>query len=111
MILKSKTLIKILSFNFARAMALFPIILIRDEDLRYDKCLVNHEKIHLRQQLELLIVFFYVWYGLEYLYRRLKFKNHREAYYNISFEKEAYANEHDLEYLKNRKMYSFFKYM
>lgn len=111
MIIKSKTLINILSFKFARAMALFPIILIRDEDLRFDKCLVNHEKIHLRQQLELLIVFFYIWYGLEYLYKRIQYKTHRNAYYNISFEKEAYANEENLDYLKNRKFYSFLKYL
>ena len=29
---------------------------------------------------------------------------------NISFEQEAYMNETNLEYLKERKMYSFLKY-
>jgi hypothetical protein len=31
-----------------------------------DKVFVNHEKIHLRQQLELLVLPFYVWYIIEF---------------------------------------------
>lgn len=111
MILKSKTLINILSFKFAKAMAVFPFILIKEEGLRFDKRLVNHERVHLRQQLELLVIFFYILYFTEYLYRRLQYKSHREAYYNISFEKEAYAHEANFEYLKSRKPYSFLKYI
>ena len=58
-----------------------------------------------------ILEFFYLWYFLEYLYRRIKYKTHSEAYYHISFEKEAYANETNFEYLKNRKFYSFLKYL
>lgn len=36
--------------------------------------------------------------------------NSRTAYYNISFEKEAYEHEKDVEYLKRRKFWGFIKY-
>ena len=29
----------------------------------------NHEKIHLKQQKEMLVIPFFIWYGLEYLVR------------------------------------------
>lgn len=90
------------------AMAIFPFIFFRKKEYINLKRL-NHEKIHLRQQLELLIIPFYIWYGLEFLVKWIKLKDSKKAYYNISFEKEAYKNEHNLNYLKNRKFYSFLK--
>ncbi len=72
---------------------------------------MNHERIHLRQQIELLVVPFYVWYGLEFLLRLLQYRNRRKAYYNISFEREAYGNEKDLNYLKQRSFWNFLKYL
>ncbi|MDD1540284.1 hypothetical protein FO702_12380, partial [Riemerella anatipestifer] len=51
---------------------------------------------------------FFVWYGLNYLWNLIKYKNHREAYRNIIFEQEAYENQQDLEYLKNRKLWQTF---
>ena len=92
-------------------MALFPFILVRDEQLKNDKVIINHEKIHLRQQLELLLVFFYLWYLFEYLILFIKYKNKRKAYENISFEKEAYTNEANMRYLTNRKFWSFLDYI
>ncbi|MEX0995648.1 MAG: hypothetical protein WDZ45_01210 [Flavobacteriaceae bacterium] len=72
---------------------------------------MNHERIHLRQQLELLILPFYLWYGLEFLLRLLYFRNRYKAYRNISFEREAYSNEADLYYLKRRKFWAFIGYL
>ena len=88
---------------------LFPFIILREKELRQKKTLVNHEKIHIRQQLELLIIFFYIWYVIEYFYWYFKLKNKHLAYRNISFEREAYAMEEDLNYLENRKIWSFWK--
>lgn len=90
--------------------AIFPFIILCRKDLKLDRTLINHEKIHIRQQLELLILFFYLWYSAEYCFWYLKLKNKNLAYKNISFEKEAYAKEEDLKYLKNRKLWSFWKY-
>lgn len=93
------------------AMALFPFILVRDKELRLDKRLINHEKIHLRQQLELLVFPFYLWYLVEYFIRLIQYKNAHQAYINISFEREAYENDEDLSYLKNRKWFGFLRYV
>jgi hypothetical protein len=72
--------------------------------------LVNHEKIHLAQQLELGIIFFYLIYFGEYLFYRIKGLNKHLAYQSISFEKEAYANECNTDYLKSRELFDFRKY-
>lgn len=92
-------------------MALFPFILIRVEGYKNDKQLINHEKIHLWQQLELLVVPFYILYILNYALNLLRYKNHDDAYRNILFEREAYANDADLDYLKNRKIFSWLRFL
>ena len=96
-------------FLWVEGMALFPFVLFRTgsptERLR------NHEAIHLRQQLELGIVLFYVWYILEYLYRRIQYPNHYAAYRAISFEQEAFLHEADVDYLNHRKFWAFRLYV
>lgn len=69
--------------------------------------MINHETIHTRQQAELLYVFFYLVYAVEWLYRltRCGFNGHR-AYLAISFEREAYAHGYDLDYLSRRRHYA-----
>lgn len=69
--------------------------------------LINHERIHTRQQTELLFVFFYIIYVIEWFYRLLQhgFNGHR-SYLAISFEREAYAHGNDLDYLKHRRHYA-----
>ena len=72
---------------------------------------MRHEKIHLRQQLELLIMPFYVWYVLEYgWFRFLKKYTHTQAYYALRFEREAYAHDDDPAYLPNRPFWNFRRY-
>jgi hypothetical protein len=90
---------------------LYPFVFLRNKTLKYNAVLLNHERIHLKQQLELLIFPFYIWYGLEFLCRFIQYKNWQMAYRNISFEKEAYLNEKNLQYLKRRKFWQFLKYL
>lgn len=71
---------------------------------------LNHEKIHTAQIRELLYIPFYIFYVAEWLIRTIQFRNSFEGYKHISFEREAYENDHDLSYLKRRKMFSFRKY-
>ena len=52
---------------------------------------------------------FYLWYIIEYLIRLIIYRNTKLAYRNISFEREAYQNQYNLDYLSNRKHYSWFK--
>jgi hypothetical protein len=96
--------------GFASAMALYPFVLIKESQMKDDPFLINHEKIHLKQQAELAVIPFYLLYLGEYYYARLfKKMSHYDAYMNISFEKEAYENDHNLEYLKNRKWWGMYR--
>jgi len=61
--------------------------------------------------MELLSVLFYLWYGVEYLFRLIQYKNQYVAYQNISFEREAYANEKDLQYIQRRSFWKFLRYL
>lgn len=72
---------------------------------------INHETIHSKQIFECLIIFFYLWYVIEYIIRLFQYQNAHTAYRNISFEREAYSNENDFNYLDNRKLFSFFHYL
>lgn len=94
-----------------RGMAIYPFIFLKDKSLKENPVIINHEKIHLRQQLEMLVLPFYIWYLLEFLIRLIQYKNANAAYLNICFEKEAYANEGDSDYLKNRKFWAFLKFL
>lgn len=95
----------------ANAMALFPFILFKDAKKKEDLTLINHEKIHFYQQLELLILPFYLLYFLNYCINVFFYKKHSKAYFNICFEKEAYANDHNHDYISNRKLYSWLNYI
>lgn len=92
-------------------LTIFPFVLLKNDELKTDYVLINHEKIHLRQQLELLILPFYVFYLLEFIVRLIQFRNWQLAYRNISFERESYGNEIDLDYLKTRKFWQFLNYL
>ena len=70
--------------------------------------LINHERIHTAQQRELLFVFFYIIYIIEWLVRLPMRGN---AYRNISFEREAYSNQRNLGYLKSRQLFAWRHYL
>lgn len=72
---------------------------------------INHESIHTAQMKEMLWIFFYLWYIIEYLIVRLFHRKQIDSYADVSFEEEAYAHEKDLNYLKTRKHYSWIKYL
>ena len=89
----------------------FPFIVFRTRFYRDNMVTVNHEKIHIRQQLELLILPFYVLYFIDFIVKYVKFRDKHLAYKNIVFEKEAYENERNLRYLENRKWFEFRRYL
>lgn len=93
-----------------RAITLFPFVIIRSKEALLDPYLLNHERIHIHQQRELLVVFFYIWYILEFLIRWLQLRDRKAAYRALSFEREAYTNENDPHYFKRRSLYSFLSY-
>ena len=69
--------------------------------------LMNHERIHSAQQREMLFVFFFIAYFFEWMIRLPMRGN---AYRNISFEREAYANQRNMNYLKTRPLYAWRRY-
>ena len=91
------------------AIALFPVAFVRNLKLKEDKRLIVHEKIHHKQQLELLVIPFYVLYVLEYVVLRLRRNNHDEAYRKISFEREAYKHDSDSDYIEKRPLFAMWR--
>jgi len=71
----------------------------------------NHETIHYRQQLEMLFVFQWVLYGLFHIVGLVRYRNGQDAYYENPFEREAYNNDTNLDYLDSRKPYAWIKYV
>jgi hypothetical protein len=93
------------------SLTLFPFIFLKSIAQKENKVLLNHEKIHLQQQKEMLVLFFYLWYTVEFLVRFVKTKNKNKAYRGISFEQEAYAHETDMLYIEKRPKWAFLKYL
>lgn len=93
----------------ATGMAIFPFILLKSKHLKTDLEIINHEKIHLRQQLELLILPFYFLYLVNYLINLIIYKKHDLAYRKIIFEQEAYQHESDLKYLQKNSWFGWIR--
>lgn len=100
-----------LPFLPAAGMAIFPFVLIKFAALKKDKQIINHELIHLRQQIELLVLPFFIIYLFNYLINLIRYRNHDLAYRNIVFEREAYQNDSNHLYLKNRKFSAWISYI
>ena len=97
----------LIPFKGYKAINLFGIVFVRKEAVLTGKDF-NHEAIHTAQMKEMLYLFFYVWYVVEWIVRLFGSGN---AYRNISFEQEAYDNDDDLQYLSSRKHYCWTKYL
>jgi hypothetical protein len=99
---------KILPPKGYSAITLYPFIVIRgskDEAVEYLKTArgrrtLNHERLHELQVLDIGIIKFYVLYVYYYIVLRFKGFNSQSAYYNIPFEREAYANDENFYFCK-----------
>jgi len=123
----------IIPFPGFKAINLFGFVFARKGSVIDEKTL-NHEAIHTAQIRELTFVSliigqffawetaagviinlvvmfcpFYLLYLLEWVIKLFFYKS--KAYRNLSFEREAYQNEHDLSYLKTRKWFGFLRYL
>ena len=91
-----------------RAITIYPFIIYRDEP---DEVSLNHERIHIMQQRELFLIGFYVLYAWYWLVNRVKYYDlGPDAYYNLPFEREAYQNDENLNYLVSRPSYAWRDY-
>lgn len=100
----------IIPFRGFAAINLFGVLFVRKGSAVTPR-LLNHEAIHTAQMREWLYVMFYMLYVLEWLVRLVQYRNCKEAYRNISFEREAYACQYDMKYLRTRKHYATLKYI
>lgn len=106
---------KIIPFKGFLAINLFGVLFVREE-YRYmfehpteqTERVINHESIHTAQMKEMLYIFFYIWYLIEWLIKCI-LPPMSTAYRDISFEQEAYMNEANLSYLETRKHYAWLK--
>lgn len=113
----------VIPFKGFLAVNLFGVVSARKEPWRkletWDRLrVINHESIHTAQMDDFALFLkwcpplqrivggfvFYILYFLEWVYRLIF--HTRTAYSGISFEKEAYAWETDMTYLKNRKHFA-----
>lgn len=100
----------IIPFKGFIAINLFGVVFARKEYKPISDWTINHESIHTAQMKELLYIGFYIWYLIEWIYQLIiHIKTSEYSYYEIRFEKEAYQNEHNLNYLKTRKHYNWIK--
>ena len=76
--------------------------------VKLTKEIINHERIHTRQMLEMLILPFYLWYLIEWL---IRLPMEGRAYLNLSFEREAYQNMSNLDYLSHRRPFALLLYL
>tara|TARA_A100001515_G_scaffold88659_2_gene70464 strand:- start:604 stop:948 length:345 start_codon:yes stop_codon:yes gene_type:complete len=108
-VVKNSKLVKLLRYFRPKlgGITLFPFIFLKDEG---DDRLINHESIHIAQYRELFVIGFYLLYIWDFITGFVKFKNYDEAYYSIRFEKEAYNNDHNLDYLNDREKFAWRKY-
>ena len=100
---------KIIPFGSYTTINLFGILFTKSDYL--SPITINHERIHTKQMLELLIVGYYLWYIIEYIIVRFCHKKQNAAYHDISFEEEAHNNDTNLHYLDNRKHFAWWKYV
>ena len=74
------------------------------------RTMINHERIHICQANEMLVVFFYLLWVWEFLVGVCRYGNAEEAYVHISLEAEAHANEHDMQYCCERRFWGWTRY-
>ena len=86
-----------LFFKGFRGITLAPIGIFVHPDAVENKQTINHEKIHWAQQMEWLIIPFYIRYFIEWIFK---------GYRQISFEVEAYDNDQNPDYLKTRRRFN-----
>ena len=98
----------IIPFRGFKDINLFGVLFVRKGKIMTDID-INHASIHTKQMKELLYIGFYIWYFIEWLIELFHYKN--KAYRTNTFEREAYDNDQNLNYLNERERYAWIKYI
>jgi hypothetical protein len=89
-------------FGYAGSCWFFVIFIAKDAG--NPEATLRHEKVHFWQQLETMVIPFFLLYLAFYVIRRMRGFNHSEAYHGIPFELEAHEGSY------KRKPYAWLKY-
>ena len=109
-IIKSNLITKLLSVYIdVCAITLYPFIVINE--VCDHPVIMNHEKIHLKQQRELWIIPFYILYVWYWIKGKKQGMNNQDAYMSIPFEKEAYTHQDNMYYLEKRTNQAWKNYL
>lgn len=94
------------------AVAIFPFIIVRDNKILNNENYIRHESIHIYQCFETFLIGIYLIGGLQYLYAKIFLKkSNQQAYYYMAHEQEAHQNDINVNYLRERKFGSYYKYL
>ena len=104
MIKRMNLFVRIITFGWPDAITLAPFGIYIKERRLCNRTIRNHEMIHWRQQWEMLIIFFYLWYFIEWVVKLFIYG--RKAYHNLSFEREARTGAWE-----NGSYYGWIKYL
>lgn len=108
MIVRSDFLCKCFSWWFkVSGIALWPFAIVKKDAA---PAIVRHELIHLEQYKDLWIIgmpFVAIW---DFTKGYIKYKDCMEAYRRCRIEQEAYTNQSDPDYIKNRKRFAWLNY-
>jgi len=99
---------RFIPFKGYKCVNLFGVLFVRESCVMSETD-YNHEAIHTAQMKELFYIGFYILYLAEWVWHLARLRNSNAAYHAISFEREAYVHENDMEYLKTRKMFNQYK--
>ena len=89
-------------------MCIWPFIFYKK---KLTKRIERHELTHGEQQKELLLILFYILYGVFWVIGWVRYRDVEMTYDMNPFEQEAYENDWDKEYLEKRKHYCWIKYL
>lgn len=88
------------------AITIGPLVFSRGE---MSDVIKNHESIHWQQYIDCGILGFIVLYYSFYFWNWVKYRDGKLAYFMIPFEKEAYDNDENMDYLQSRQRYAWLK--
>lgn len=98
---------RVIPFKGFLAINLFGIVFVRKGAGKMSERLLMHEAIHTAQMKELGYLFFYLLYALEWIVRLCK--GSKAPYRSLSFEREAYDNDSNKDYLLHRKYFAMWR--
>lgn len=102
---------KYIPFGRFKAVNIFGIVFVKN-DTNLSSSLINHEAIHTAQMKELLFIFFYILWALNWLFNIIYYWfDFKKAYRMIVFEQEAFEYQSYTLHIEYRSLFFWLKYI